>query len=197
MTPVDASRRQFVLTSLSGLGSVWFATRWPAILAAQQQAQAAEPGKFQFFSPEQAANVEAIAAQIIPTTDTPGAREARVVYFIDRVLVTLDKPSQPKYVEGLKDLHSKVQGLFPGAGEFSSLTSDQQIRVLTAIEKTEFFEYVRYHTIVGFLANPEYGGNYKETGWKVIGFESDMHFEPPFGYYDAEENKAQSNDGQI
>ena len=190
MNPVDASRRQFVLTSLSGLGSAWIATRWPAILAAQQQAQTTEPGKFQFFSAEHAANVEAIAAQIIPTTDTPGAREAHVVYFIDRVLVTLDKDSQPKYVQGLKEVHGKVQELFPGAPEFSALSSPQQIQVLTAIEKTEFFEYVRYHTIVGFLANPEYGGNYKETGWKLIGFESDMHFEPPFGYYDAEESKS-------
>lgn len=190
MNFADHSRRQFVLTSLSGLGSAWFAARWPAILAAHQHSQAAEPGKFQFFSPEQAANVEAIAAQIIPTTDTPGAREARVIYFIDRVLVTLDKESQPKYVQGLKELQSKVQELVPGAGEFSALTSDQQVQVLTAIEKTEFFEYVRYHTIVGFLADPQYGGNYKETGWKVIGFESDMHFDPPFGYYDAEENKS-------
>lgn len=190
MNSVDESRRQFVRTSLSGLSSVWLATRWPAILAAQQQAQAAEPGKFQFFSPEQAANVEAIAAQIIPTTDTPGAREARVVYFIDRVLVTLDKESQPQYTRGLKDLQSKVQELFPGTAAFSALSAPQQIQVLTAIEKTEFFEYVRYHTIVGFLADPQYGGNYKEAGWKVIGFESDMHFEPPFGYYDAEENKS-------
>jgi gluconate 2-dehydrogenase gamma chain len=60
---------------------------------------------------------------------------------------------------------------------------------LTAIEKTEFFELVRLHTIMGFLAKPEYGGNYNHAGWKVIGFEDQMTYEPPFGYYDAEKNK--------
>jgi hypothetical protein len=61
--------------------------------------------------------------------------------------------------------------------------------VLTAIEKTDFFELVRLHTIMGFLAKPEYGGNYKRAGWKLIGFEDQMTYQPPFGYYDAEENK--------
>ena len=36
-----------------------------------------------FFNITQMADVEAISAQIIPTTDTPGAREAHVVVFID------------------------------------------------------------------------------------------------------------------
>jgi len=48
---------------------------------------------------------------------------------------------------------------------------------------------VRLHTIMGFLAKPEYGGNYNQSGWKVIGFEDQMTYKPPFGYYDAEESK--------
>jgi hypothetical protein len=42
---------------------------------------------------------------------------------------------------------------------------------------------------MGFLAKPEYGGNYNRAGWKLIGFEDQMTYQPPFGYYDAEENK--------
>jgi hypothetical protein len=34
------------------------------------------------------------------------------------------------------------------------------------IENSEFFETVRVHTIVGFFANPEYGGNRDQIGWK-------------------------------
>jgi gluconate 2-dehydrogenase gamma chain len=191
---VNHSRRQFLSKSGAGLTSAWLALRWPAILAVQQQAQsAADSGrlaKFQFFSPEQAVEVEAMTAQIIPSDNAPGAREARVIYFIDRVLLTLERDKQPAYRQGLKDLQQKTQELFPGSKVFSSLAPAQQIHLLTAIQKTDFFELVRFHTITGFLANPEYGGNYDQEGWKLIGFEDEMHFEPPFGYYDREENKA-------
>jgi gluconate 2-dehydrogenase gamma chain len=39
--------------------------------------------------------------------------------------------------------------------------------------------------ILGFLSNPEYGGNRDKVGWKLIGFEDTFAYEPPFGYYDA------------
>ena len=193
MTTSGASRRQFLLGSISGLSSAWLALRWPAILAAQEHAQCAEasglPAQFQFFSPEEAVEVQAMAAQVIPSDDTPGAREARVVYFIDRVLVTFDRDKQPAYTQGLKDLRHKTQELFSTADKFSSLAPAQQIEMLTAIEKTDFFELVRVHTIIGFLARPEYGGNHNQVGWKLIGFEDQMTYEPPFGYYDSQYNK--------
>jgi len=48
---------------------------------------------------------------------------------------------------------------------------------------------MRLHTIMGFLARPEYGGKQDDAGWKLIGFGDEMVYEPPFGYYDAEQNK--------
>jgi gluconate 2-dehydrogenase gamma chain len=140
--------------------------------------------KFDFFSPQEAVEVEAITAQIIPSDDTPGARDARCVYFIDRALTTFDRDKQSAYTQGLKDLQTKAGERFPVAIKFSGLTSAQQIELLAAIDKTEFFELVRRHTIVGFLANPEHGGNYNEIGWKLMGFEDKFVFEPPFGFYD-------------
>ena len=130
-----------------------------------------------------------MAAQIIPSDDTPGAREARVIYFIDRVLATFDRDKQPSYTRGLTDLRQRTQTLFPSVNRFSSLTPAQQIQLVTAIEGTEFFELVRLHTIMGFLAKPEYGANHDRAGWKLIGFDDQMTYKPPFGYYDAEENK--------
>ncbi len=147
------------------------------------------PLPFQFFSGEQAAEVEAATAQIIPTDDTPGAREAKVIHFIDRALTTFDRDKQPCYTQGLRDLQAKVRELFPQTESFSDLTSAQQVQVLEAIEKTEFFELLRLHTIMGFFARPDYGGNYNQVGWKLIGFEDKSTFSPPFGYYDAEYNK--------
>ena len=188
-----SSRRGFLTASVSALGTAWVATRWPAIIAAQQHVQrTAHSGQlaFQFLSPEQAVEVEAMAAQIIPTDDTPGAREAQVIYFIDRVLTTFERDKQPLYRQGLADLPSKVGQLFPGQNKFSAVTPAQQVQVLTTIEKSEFFEIVRVHTIAGFFANPEYGGNRDQIGWKLIGFEDRGVYEPPFGYYDREENKS-------
>jgi len=193
MNTGNSSRRQFLLGSVSGLSSAWLALRWPAILAAQEHAQRAaasgQPAKFQFFPPEEAVEIEAVAAQVIPSDDTPGAREARVIYFIDHVLATFDRDKQPAYTQGLKDLRRRTQELFSSANRFSSLIPAQQIQLLSAIEKTDFFELVRLHTIMGYLSRPEYGGNHDQAGWKLIGFEDQMTYDPPFGYYDSEYNK--------
>jgi gluconate 2-dehydrogenase gamma chain len=193
MNTGHSSRRQFLLGSISGLSSAWLTPRWPAILAAQEHAERAaesgQPAKFQFFSPRDAVDIEAVAAQIIPSDDAPGARQAQVVYFIDHVLVTFDRDKQPAYTQGLKDLRHRTQELFPSANRFSSLSPSQQVQVLTAIEKTDFFELIRLHTIMGYLSRPEYGGNHDQAGWKLVGFEDQMVYEPPFGYYDGEQNK--------
>jgi gluconate 2-dehydrogenase gamma chain len=185
-----SSRRSFLAGATTSLGSAWIAANWSAILEAQEHAKRAassgHTGRFEFFTPEQAAEVESVAAQIIPTDDTPGAREAGAVYFIDRALTTFDRDRQQVYTHGLEDLQAKARELFPRATKFSGLSAGQQIQVLKAIEKTPFFAQIRTHTITGFLANPEYGGNRDEIGWKLIGFEGKFHYQPPFGYYDAE-----------
>lgn len=182
------SRRSVLVGSLSGLSSIWLATHWPGILAAQEHAHAlaksGRPATLGFFSPDQAAEIGAMAAQIIPTDDTPGAREAGTIYFIDRALTTFDQEKQAAYTQGLRDLRAKTRELFPTGNKFSELNSAQQVQVLTAMEKTAFFGQVRSHTIVGFFANPEYGGNQEKIGWNLIGFEDKFAWEPPFGHYD-------------
>lgn len=127
-----------------------------------------------------------MASQIIPTDETPGAHEARCVYFIDCALTTFLRDSQPVYTEGLKDLQAKTKELFPDATSFAALSSPQQIQLLTAIESTPFFMAVRLHTITGMFASPAHGGNCGQAGWKLIGFDDTLNFKPPFGYYDAQ-----------
>lgn len=182
------SRRRFLLSSATGISAAWVATHWPAVLAAADHAHAAArsaaPPKFEFLSPEQAAEVEAMAAQIIPSDDTPGAREAGVIHFIDRALVTFDKDSQKVYLEGLPKLQETLLKMDPAAKRFSAASAEQQIAALKAIEKSTFFRAVRTHTVLGFLSDPERGGNANRVGWKLIGFEDSFNYEPPFGYYD-------------
>lgn len=185
------SRRVFLLASATGVNAAWIAANYPGILAAQNDlrlaAKAGERPRLVFFTDAQAAEIEAMAAQIIPTDETPGAREAHCIYFIDRALAGFAKASQPVYVKGLQDLQSQTRQLYPDAAKFSALSSEQQIKVLTAMEKTPFFRAVRTHTVIGFFSRPVHGGNYDKVGWKLIGYDDSLNHKPPFGYYDAQE----------
>ncbi len=206
----ELSRRAFLSRAGAGLSVAWVSANWPALLAAadhaRHAAQSAAPPKFEFFSPDQAVEIEAIAARIIPTDDTPGAREAGVVYFIDRGLATFAVESQKTYREGLPELQARVTEMFPGVAKFSAATPEQQDEVLNSFEEhgetsqkaakpaqrtirprpgaQSFFETLRQHTIAGFLIDPDYGGNRDGVGWKLIGREREHTFQPPFGYYD-------------
>jgi gluconate 2-dehydrogenase gamma chain len=174
------SRRSFLLKSFSASSAAWLTANWPAQVAAAEAAQAM--GNFTFFTRAEAADVDAMAAQIYPTTDTPGAREAQVIYFIDTALVTFAQDKQDIYRKGLADLSSRS-----GGRPLGTLTADQQIATLTAIEKTPFFRTVRDHTIMGMFSSPQHGGNYRKVGWTQIGYDDSLNFRAPFGAYDKAE----------
>jgi gluconate 2-dehydrogenase gamma chain len=152
---------------------------WAEILRAQ-------PEKFAWFDPTTAAEVNAIACQIIPDDETPGADRAGVIWFIDRALAGPDEDKRELYRTGLAQLQAKCAEMFPGSLAIRSLTKEHQIELFRAVDQTEFFKQVRYHTILGFFGHPMYGGNRGEVGWKLLGIEHSMSYQPPFGYYDAE-----------
>jgi gluconate 2-dehydrogenase gamma chain len=148
------------------------------------------PAKLQFFTEEEAADIESITALILPTDETPGAREAGVIYFIDRALVTFDREKQAIYRAGLAEVRQQIQRLTPGLHHVAQLSPEQQVQLMEALVPSEFFGVVRTHTLMGFFGNPSYGGNRGEAGWKLIGFEDRFTFQPPFGHYDADPDKA-------
>jgi gluconate 2-dehydrogenase gamma chain len=178
--------RRLWLSQCAGLAAL------AEIAAARQHAheavQSSTPPAFQTLDAATAAEIDAITSQIIPSNDGPGAREAGVIYFIDRALSTFDAHLKDAYRTGMAEVQKKRQELFPGSTSIAALTGDQQIQLVKSIETTEFFELLRTHTLYGFLGNPSYGGNRDRIGWKLIGFEDRMAFQPPFGYYDAPGN---------
>jgi Gluconate 2-dehydrogenase subunit 3 len=199
----DLNRRDFLLRSCSSLTAIWVSSHWPSLCSAATHArhavQAPETAKLSFFTPAQAVEIDAISARIIPTTDTPGAREAGVVYFIDHALTTFAVEQQKDYREGLPELEARTHEMFPSVDKFSSATPEQQDEVLHSYDEAaakpsrraarqmggkNFFETVRAHTIVGFLLDPDAGGDPKGVGWTVIGREREHMFHSPFGYYD-------------
>jgi gluconate 2-dehydrogenase gamma chain len=180
---MDYSRRDLIFGSLASV-------TWASIAAAREHAHEAvlnpNAAELEFFDTHGAAEIAAIAGQILPSDDGPGAKEAGVIYFIDRALKTFDADKQEIYRNGLRDIENVRKRMFPSVDSIAALSNEQQIELVRSLEKSEFFEVVRTHTVLGFLGNPSYGGNREKVGWKYIGFEDRMAFEPPFGYYDAE-----------
>src|SRR6266481_8964246 len=135
----ELNRRNFLLRAGTGFSAAWVTANWPALLFAathaHNAAKAATPPKFAFFTPEEGAEVEAITARIIPTDDTPGAREAGVVYFIDHGLVTFGVDDQKAYREGLPELQARVKEMFPSVAKFSAATPEQQDEIFDSFEE--------------------------------------------------------------
>ncbi len=180
------STRRLWLSQCAGIAAL------AEIAAARQHAhqalQSSTPPAFQTLDAAAAVEIDAITSQIIPSSDGPGAHEAGVVYFIDRALSTFDAHLREAYRTGLAEVQKKRQELYPSSTSIAALSNAQQIQLIKAIESTEFFELLRTHTMYGFLGNPSYGGNRDRIGWKLIGFEDRMAFQPPFGYYDTPGN---------
>lgn len=176
------TRRSLLLSTLS-------AATLADIAQAQQHAHSAAASKatFRYLSAAAASEIEALAVQIIPSDDgTPGAKEAGCIHFIDRALETFDRDRRDLYTTGLAAAQKKRAELFTQSRTIAALDNSQAIALLHAIEETEFFKLLRAHTIMGFLAAPEWGGNQGMVGWVHIGLEHKMSFQPPFGFYDGE-----------
>jgi len=177
------SRRSFLTLTGSAAAAIWLADL-EALRAAGRYAATADA--FVVLSPADAADIEAACAQIIPTDDTPGAREARVVYFIDKALDTFAKDERAMWTKGARLLRSRAAEVKHGARSFAELPADLQVAVLASLEKKKvpFFEALRGATIAGMLASPEHGGNFEKIGWKWIGFDDRFVWTAPFGWYD-------------
>lgn len=140
---------------------------------------------YEFFTADQARLLDAASAQIVPTDDTPGAREAHVVRFADHALATFLKERQGNVTNALKAL-DKFARAYRGRGAFEDRPAAEQIAVLTAFEKKhgQSFDVLRTVTMAGMFSHPEHGGNFDRVGWKLIGYEDRYSWAPPFGFYD-------------
>ena len=193
----NLTRRLFLTQAGASLGLLYIGSLTPELLAqahahAKAAASAAPNSGLRFFTPDEAAEFDGFSAQIIPTDDTPGAREANVVHCVDYLLAALDTDHQAEMRKALQGLNEAASKAVPGATSFANLTSEQQIEVMKAMEKTPAFGIMRMCTLTAFFGDPALGGNKDEVGWKLLEFDSAFLFRPPFGYYDAqaEEKKA-------
>jgi hypothetical protein len=186
----DRSDRRRFLTHAAGGATALLGLRWNDVLAAARSAAEAAaqspPAPFKLLTAAQAADLGAMAARIIPTDATPGAREARVVHFMDAWFGGVGKDDWPVVSRGLAAIRREARGRAPRGTSFAALGQRDQIAALESLERKSpaFFEAVRQATILGMFADPRRGGNAAKAGWKVLGFEDRFTWAPPFGDYD-------------
>jgi hypothetical protein len=131
-----------------------------------------------FFSDLQTDTVAVIAELIIPETDTPGARAARVHEHMDLVLSEESPAVQKAFLKGLSWIDQKSRERF--GADFKEITPDYQTLILTELssEGTEdeigrrFFEDIRrrttfayYTSEIGIHQELKYKGNAILGSW--------------------------------
>jgi len=185
----ELTRRTFLQGSGTFVGSTLMRAGAPAIAAMSQSACTArdEGAAFETITAAEAREIIAVAARILPTTDTPGATEAGAVYFFDKALGSFYANQLESGRMLLAEFQSGVADAYPGAERFSDLVEADQDAYLKAKERTPFFRNARFLTIFGVFCLSEYGGNRDNIGWKLVGMDGPPHaWSYPFGYYDAE-----------
>jgi gluconate 2-dehydrogenase gamma chain len=119
----------------------------------------------------------AITERILPSDDGPGAREAKVVRYLDRQLAT---PQLKPLAEAVRQFLDALTAWEKKHGScFVDLDLAAQDRALSAIAagkldleldvQAEIFEFVHSLTLEGFLSDPAHGGNAEGVGWAYIG----------------------------
>ena len=152
MTTPTPSRRDFVASSGLALGGAWLTGAIPFLEpTAAWAAEAVRTGApLETFTDREGADFEAFSARIIPTDDTPGAREAGAVHFADRALGSFMDYLMPIVRPGLADLDDGAQS---GHGRpFSDLDEGSQDALVGQVEAENpgFFFFAKTLVMLGF-----------------------------------------------
>src|SRR5436853_225628 len=121
-----------------------------------------------------------IAAMIIPTTDTPGARAAQVHRFIDLLLAEwASDDERAQFLKGLADVDARARTAF--GGDFLSATDAQRGTILTQLDAEAqrggergpppFFHLMKWVTVYGYCTSE-------------VGATAELHYEVIPGSYD-------------
>ena len=118
-------------------------------------------------SPHAERIVTAAAERIIPATDTPGATDAGVSAFIDKMLADWHTPAErERFLAGLPDLDTRCRT--PGGQAFVDCAAPDQVAVLTALDNEvtalrashgdaaanqHWFAMLKYLTVYGYCTS--------------------------------------------
>jgi gluconate 2-dehydrogenase gamma chain len=221
------TRREFIKISALGLAATGAAVTTARIMAIPPDMELPNPypvvpdqkpaipspsSSTRFFNEHQYALLTTLAALIVPTDEDPGATEAGVVDYIDR-LVAQSESKQATYIEGLDWLDELSQKKY--GKDFLSLGLREQIDLLRSIDEARamrnravsgflervdrkidkiwddlfgvgdvprFLKEIRRDVFYGYYSNP--------ISWKVIGYYGPPQ---PVGYPDYAEPPSAAN----
>ncbi|KAA9131863.1 gluconate 2-dehydrogenase subunit 3 family protein [Marinihelvus fidelis] len=179
------SRRECLGIGGRLLGAGWLGLNAPGVLAAAEAAAASieATAPWAILQPAEVATLRAVADQVYPPDNGPGAADIGAVRFMDAALAGFMAGALGMVRDGMTDLDQRASAT--AGSTYADLDFDAQTRVLTQVENTPFFGTIHFLTMCGVFTLPVYGGNRDLAGWKAIGFESRHVWTPPFGYYDA------------
>lgn len=173
----DVSRRVFVhhLTFLGG-GAVLLGG------CKQEEPKAPPPPKqaltssHRTFTDGEWLTLTAAVERILPRDEDPGAIEAGVPEYIDRMLQTEQLATvKQNFVPGLAALDRRAQRMFQKG--FHQCSAAQQDELITLFKNSpeksgeaRWYEMFVVLVLEGYLGDPSYGGNKGEVGWRLVGF---------------------------
>lgn len=99
-------------------------------------------------------DLEAMSEVIIPQTDTPGAREARVAAFIDQALDSaFSEEEQKRFLSGLDTFREGVSAKH--GKNYKSLTSDQQQEEMQTLANSgdAYWNMLKRMVMVGYFTS--------------------------------------------
>ena len=132
------------LFRILGAGAATLPSLTPDLVAAFQAAQPASNYKLRTLTPHLNDTVVAMIDQIIPATDTPGAKGARVNEFIDIILTEWATDiERQNFLDGLAGVDKQSNELF--AKNFADAAPNQQLALLRSIDDASHVEKAREH----------------------------------------------------
>jgi hypothetical protein len=153
--------------SLKALSAVTAHALFPSVLAGAAEAAArleasGEAWVARWIRPERAAMLEALVDTILPATDTPGARQARVQVFVDLALRDCYTPAeQQRFVAGLEALADECQARH--GRPFEACSPEQRHELLARLDaasyapdtgaRGSFVRILKDLTLVGFFTS--------------------------------------------
>ncbi len=123
--------------------------------------------------------LEAATARILPADGTfPGAREAKVINFIDRQLAIAPLASVAPAIlalaraldEGARARRAPELAKLPIADQDALVGALASGTLGTKLPERELFRILHGLVLEGFLCDPHHGGNHEQVAWRAVGF---------------------------
>jgi glucoside 3-dehydrogenase (cytochrome c) hitch-hiker subunit len=106
----------------------------PELFAFYRQAHPGASYSLRTLDPQQNDTVVAMIDQILPATDTPGAKAVRVNEFMDVILTEwANDDERRRFLDGLADVDKQSNALF--SKDFASAAPDQQLALLRSMDE--------------------------------------------------------------